>query len=324
MSMTGLAAGARVRLHRELPFIAAYHRIVDRLDSCPDALPAMEISVATLEKHLDWMGKHFEIVSLDDLATRLNRRARTKPLAAITFDDGYSDVFHHGLPLLRRKGIPAGIFVVTDLVGTTELPIHERLYAILVKKWPVVSSVMTVPPHIRNPFEATQHLLRNVAHDDVLRFIERLSADGGNLQQSALLRPLTWEMLEKMRDAGMTIGSHSKTHPFLTNETRTRVLEEAADSRAVLEERLRTNVSCFAYPGGDFNGTVVEAVHAAGYGVAFTICRHREPRYPMLTVPRTSLWERSTLDRFGRFSSALMSCHAAGMLGSFSNCPNSH
>src|SRR5207249_1651726 len=135
-SWTRLDAVARENLHRRRPYIAGYHRVVERLNACQDfALPAMEISVATLEKHLDWIGVQFEIVSLDDLPSKMNRRARSKPLAAVTFDDGYSDVFYNAFPLLKRKGIPAGIFVVTDLVGTKEVPVHDRLYSRLAQSW---------------------------------------------------------------------------------------------------------------------------------------------------------------------------------------------
>ena len=131
-------------------------------------------------------------------------------------------------------------------------------------------------------------------------------------------------MLIAMRDAGMTIGSHSATHAFLTNESLERVQQEAAASRSVLQQRLAVKANCFAYPGGDFNPAVVNAVDAAGYTMAFTICRHRDSRYPTLTLPRCGMWEQSCLDRLGRFSSAILSSHTSGMFGSASYCPNRH
>src|SRR2546425_309694 len=36
---------------------------------------------------------------------------------AVTFDDGFRSVFEHGFPVLARLGVPASIFVVTDLLG---------------------------------------------------------------------------------------------------------------------------------------------------------------------------------------------------------------
>ena len=303
-----LAAWTRLDAVAHDPYIIGYHRVVERLDAHRKfALPSMEISVAMLEKHLDWLGTNFEIVSLDDFS--IERRPRSKPRAVVTFDDGYGDAFHNAFPMLKRKGIPAAFFVVTDLIGTDDAPIHDRLYAALFKAGR------------ENAFSETQDLLRNQQHAELLRIIESTEI---SRQMPSALHPLTWEMLRKMRDAGMTIGSHSKTHAFLTNETPQRVRNEVHGSREVLQQRLGIKADCFAYPGGDFNASVIDAVHAAGYRLAFTVCRHRDARYPMLTIQRRGLWERSCIVRFGRFSPQIMSAHAAAIFGRTADCPDSH
>ena len=52
-----------------------------------------------LEAQLDWIGRRFRFVSLDELGAQLGGRARpAAPLAAVTFDDGYRDVYEHGVP----------------------------------------------------------------------------------------------------------------------------------------------------------------------------------------------------------------------------------
>ena len=340
VSWAGLDEMARAGLYREVPFVLSYHRVVERLDGSDGlALPAMEISVAMLEGHLDWLGKHYRIVSPDDLATNNDSR----PRAAVTFDDGYSDIYHHAFPLLKRKGIPAGIFVLTDLLGSSEVPMHERLHALLVgasRQWTSIPDELTdllrranvessveerahkVAPH---PFSATRFLLDRLPQADLQRVIDCLevACDIGEAWRLPL-QPLSWEMLAEMRDSGMTIGSHSRSHPFLTNESEERVLEEAAISRRELRRRLGVDAACFAYPGGGFNPSVVQAVANAGYRYGFTVCRHRDPQYPLLTIPRTALWEQSCLDPFGRFSPAIMSCQASGAFNLLSRCTRAH
>jgi thioredoxin reductase/peptidoglycan/xylan/chitin deacetylase (PgdA/CDA1 family) len=344
LSSTGVAAVARGRLHRNLPFVVYYHRVVDQINASNGvALPAMEISVPMLERHLDWLGAHFEIVSLDDLEARLDKGSRSRQLAAVTFDDGYSDIYHHAFPLLKRKGIPAGIFVVTDLAGSSRLPMHEELHALLVgasRRWTSVPHGLN---HIfrtcdlraslpedslelaEDAFSATRLLLTHLSQAEVQRIIDSLGGAAeisGTLRDT--LRPLSWEMLAEMRDAGMTIGSHSKTHPVLTNESEARVAEEVKDSRLELQRRLGVDAASFAYPGGGFDSAVVQSVAAAGYRYGFSICRHRDRQYPLLTIPRTGLWQQSCLDPSGRFSPAIMNCHAAGTFDWLSRCTQTH
>jgi peptidoglycan/xylan/chitin deacetylase (PgdA/CDA1 family) len=341
VSLTRLDALARQSMHRRLPFVICYHRVVERLTSDGGALPAMEISVKTLERHLDWLGQHFRLVSVDDLPPDLEQPTGSKPLAAVTFDDGYSDIYHYAFPLLRRKGIPAGIFVVTQELGSSEFPIAERLYGLLfaasrqhrltandvtnlMREANVEPAVAERARRVANdPFLATQFLLAYLAQTDVKKVMNFLKAGKTEMGQEAL-NPLNWEMLAEMRDAGMTIGSHSKTHAYLTNESEERVLDEAVASRRELQTRLGIDARSFAYPGGFFNPTVVNAVATAGYSLGFTICRHRDPQHPMLTIPRTGLWEQSCLDPFGRFSPAIMSCQTAGAFSWMSRCTLAH
>ena len=131
-------------------------------------------------------------------------------------------------------------------------------------------------------------------------------------------------MLREMQTAGMTIGSHTRSHPVLTREIYDRVREESEGSRRAIEENLGTTAKCFAYPNGSFNQSVVDAVRDAGYDFAFTICRHRDGRDPQLTIPRKMFWERSCLDASGNFSPAIMSCHTATMFDAFSRCSSDH
>ncbi len=344
VSWSRLDAMARIKLHRDVPFVIYYHRVVERFNANDGwALPAMEISVAMLERHLDWLGRNFQIVSLDDLDNKIEADNPSRPLAMVTFDDGYSDVYHHAFPLLKRKGISAGIFVITDLVGTSRLPMHEELHALLVRasqQWTSLAGGLIDILQKRqlqalvserrlklakDPFSMTRLLLKYLCQADVQQIIDSLggSAEIANPLRDAL-RPLSWEMLAEMRDAGMTIGSHSKTHPFLTNENNARIAEEVTDSRLELQRRLGVSAACFAYPGGGFDSSVVQAVAAAGYRYGFSICRHTDPQYPLLTLPRRGMWEQSSLDLFGRFSPAVMSCQIAGTFDWISKCTQAH
>src|SRR5215471_17255316 len=118
---------------RAEPFIVCYHRVVDNFErSASGTIPAMLISTRMLERQLEWLSKRFALLSLDQVGAQLESgQPLTKPAAAVTFDDGYSDVYHHAYPLLQRKGIPAAFFVVTGLADSGRPQIFDRLYLLL-------------------------------------------------------------------------------------------------------------------------------------------------------------------------------------------------
>ncbi len=317
--------------HRNGPVVLGYHNVVERLpDTAQTSIPAMLITRAMLERHLDWLGKRYQFVSLDELGDILQTGAsRTKPMAAVTFDDGYRDFYDHAFPLLKRKGIPAAVFVVTGLVGTARKQIHDRLYLTLAAAFlsqgrssrdvdRTLGRLGIQPPEIPpnrlkhaagKPFALTRALLDALPQAEVLRVVEELESEL-NLEQSMEAAPesLTWEMVAEIHGAGMTVASHTRTHAFLTNEKRQRVLDEVVQSRSELEKRLGTTVKHFAYPDGRFDEVTVAAVAEAGYTFAYTTCLHRDLSHPLLTIPRKVLWQNSCLDGNGRFSSAIMSC----------------
>jgi peptidoglycan/xylan/chitin deacetylase (PgdA/CDA1 family) len=78
---------------------------------------------------------------------------------------------------------------------------------------------------------------------------------------------MTWDQLRELKSAGMTIGSHSRTHPLLTNPDAS-LREETEDSRDEIQRNLGVAPDLFAYPYGAWNARVASAVAAAGYRAA--------------------------------------------------------
>ena len=74
--------------------------------------------------------------------------------------------------------------------------------------------------------------------------------------------------------AGWEIGSHTMSHPRLTTLPLSEAIAEIQQSKIELEAALQTKIVSFAYPYGDLNADVKEAVRAAGFafGVATDTC----------------------------------------------------
>jgi peptidoglycan/xylan/chitin deacetylase (PgdA/CDA1 family) len=67
-------------------------------------------------RHIEWMKQHCRIVSLTDLVTDTSPNQSGKPMATITFDDGYEDNHSYALPILARQGVPATFFVTAGFI----------------------------------------------------------------------------------------------------------------------------------------------------------------------------------------------------------------
>ncbi|HLB88826.1 MAG TPA: polysaccharide deacetylase family protein [Terriglobales bacterium] len=322
---------------RHMPLVIGYHRVVnDYTASAEHYMPGMLIGRRTLERHLDWLGRRYRFLSLDELGARLESgEPFDKPVAAITFDDGYADVYHYAFPLLKRKGIPSAVFVVTDLIGTARLQIYDKLYLLLARAFSTWRSVPCDLGHLlhslgiqlpmrhltRDPYTVMRVLFTALPQAGLDRVIEALEAKVG-IDEGALkeLHACSWEMLAEMQRAGVTIGSHTQTHALLTNECWHKMLDETAASRQVLERKLGITIKHFAYPNGSFTDAAVRAVAVSGYRLAYTTCLHRSLVYPLLTIPRKFLWENSCMDARGYFSPSILSCQAHRVFDAFVPC----
>lgn len=338
-SLTSLAASARGCR----PLVIAYHRVVDDFERVAATdMPTLLVSRGMFERHVEWIGRHFEFVSLDEIGARFESgEPFTEPVATITFDDGYRDVYENAVPTLMRIGAAATMFVVTDQLHGACWQVHDRMYHLLARAydkwqepWPGVSRLLgeaeistdvisQLQSSSINPYVLTSMLLPAVSQAQASVVMDVLQAEVG-VDHATVPGTMTWSMVRDLHHAGFTIGSHTKTHTWLANETSERCLEEIAGSKRDLEERLGEPVRHFAYPGGQFTPAVVDLVAHAGYRFAYTACEHRDPRHPSLTVDRLMLWEGSSVGADGQFSSSILSCQAHRLWPSTRRCERVH
>lgn len=84
------------------------------------------------------------------------------------------------------------------------------------------------------------------------------------------LRLLDWTALEELARQGVEIGSHTRTHPRLTELSDDQLRDELVGSRKDIEGRLGRPPETLAYPYGDVDSRVVTAAVEAGYALAVT------------------------------------------------------
>lgn len=177
--------------------VLVYHS-VGKIDPSTDAY-RLNITPERFEEHL-------KVIS------------NSRDLVKITFDDGYGNNFENAFPLLRKYGLTATIFVITD-------------------------------------------------------FIDGVMRSGEFCGKGLNLRPLAWEEMKAMDSAGITFGSHTKTHPVLTALAESVIAAELQGSKRRIETALGHVIDSLSYPFGNrssFDPIVKKIAAESGYGHAYT------------------------------------------------------
>jgi hypothetical protein len=82
------------------------------------------------------------------------------------------------------------------------------------------------------------------------------------------LTPMSWEELRALAAHGWEIGSHTGSHPHLTQIDDASLESELTRSKAACERELKAPCTSLAYPYGDVDDRVVAAAARSGYAAA--------------------------------------------------------
>jgi peptidoglycan/xylan/chitin deacetylase (PgdA/CDA1 family) len=201
------------------------------------------------------------------------------------------EVIERHVSLLRRRAY----------VGLTFADAERRVRAGTLKERTVVitfddgfASTLAAKPILdAADFPATVYVPTNfVDKGDLLSYAQ----PDGKGSYTDELRPLTWEELAALRDAGWEIGSHTVTHPRLPELDDADLSSELKASRDVIRERLG-RCDTVAYPYGLADARVSAAARRAGYLAGCTLtASHRIDE--QFRRPRVGLYSSDTGLRF--------------------------
>jgi peptidoglycan/xylan/chitin deacetylase (PgdA/CDA1 family) len=324
--LLGLWWRLRGRARRGRPLIVTYHRVLPPEAGLDHSQAGIVVSTASFERQLRLLSRLFAIVPLAEVTSAGEDPER----CAITFDDGWADNHAHALPVLRRLGIPATLFVTTGLIGT------NRLF------WPEELAFLLATPErgridgaafdgLDAPVHAALVAAGRASDAELPSALDRLieSAkglrDGEREQMLALIahqvgreprglepRLLDWPRVAEIQAAGIEIGAHGVTHAILTRIEPAQALAEITESRAAVERALGRPAVAFAYPNGDASPELARAVAAAGFELAVITDGEPIPGCPpQFALRRKNLAEGSSRGASG-FSAAVFACEVLG------------
>lgn len=133
--------------------------------------------------------------------------------------------------------------------------------------------VLTFDDGFRNVLEHGLEALSNCGFRAVQFLLPDLLGKSNDWEQAEGEAPESLMDETAIRDwlaAGHEIGSHTCSHPWLTQIPVERAREEIGASRKKLEDRFQVPIHHFCYPYGDWNETVRALVAEAGYTTACT------------------------------------------------------
>jgi peptidoglycan/xylan/chitin deacetylase (PgdA/CDA1 family) len=229
-----------------------------------------------------YLRKHYRIVPLGQLCRELKDGSSVKPTLAITFDDGYRDLYTHAFPVLQKYEIPATIYLIGKCMETGEAPWYDRIFVALeTASSPVLEVVLNEPRKfsLSNPETRAAAAWEIVCYlrsiPDVQRrqwcasFEARTPVPSAELQG----RMLNWEQVHAMQKGGVSFGAHTMTHPSVSRLESDALEIELVQSKACLEEGLQAPIEDFAYPFGkpsDCSMAAEELLSRSGYRSAVT------------------------------------------------------
>jgi peptidoglycan/xylan/chitin deacetylase (PgdA/CDA1 family) len=111
------------------------------------------------------------------------------------------------------------------------------------------------------------------------------------------MRSLTWEMAAELAGEGWEVGSHTLSHPRLTELGDAELAAELGESRQIVAARLG-RCDTLAYPFGAWDARVERAAAAAGYRFAFTLPIDSQRGAGPLSIPRLTIDDRDSVARY--------------------------
>lgn len=263
------------------------------------------MSPKQFERTLMYLKKRYKIVSLEETLKKDSKfSTNTKPLAAVVFDDGYKDFLDFAYPILKKMGIPSSMYIVVDSVNSGMPPWTYMLDYSFTKTKVLSLNIHTnkLPSNLRltkwksdseriSYGKSLKPILKKMSNRDRKEIFNQVLEDFNDIKFPKDLM-LSWKEIKYLHDSGVTIGSHSLTHPLLGSIKREEEIKyELKTSFNIIKKEIGKPLS-ISYPIGSYNEAVKKIAQKVGYkyGLAVNHTIYNSNINDNYEIPRIDLY----------------------------------
>ena len=265
--------------------VLAYHRVLDFDDYFPFDIELVSASCFQFEEQISYLSKNYNVITLEYLVDAIYADKKLPENAVlITFDDGFEDNYRNAFPILKKYGVPATIFISTDFISSDRTLWFDQLsYFILNISNDDLEAILREDFDNKIIFSDRRAVLEEVMEyvkiiPDIQRrnllesLFEKYSFSVKD-EHKHLSTTLNWDQVREMDQSVISFGSHTMSHPVLSQLDEQGLSKELVESRSIIENELKHPVDCIAYPVGTksaFNAKVEGLAMQAGYRLGFS------------------------------------------------------
>jgi len=277
------------KIKRDMPLtILNLHRVMDG-----DTSSYQPLKIKLFEELLNYVKKHYLLISFDDL-NNLNQNDLRKPPLILSFDDGYKDFFEYAMPILDKhkirvnqniipycveSGLPPLNVLIQDFIGNAPMSLLQNFsipgFVYDGDKSNRILFGLSASKFIKNKSFSEQAVLQGDITSQIFNFIE--------------FKPTKMMNLNDIKETTSyhEIGAHSFSHSSMFYESDEYVQNDAINCKIWFSSFLNIDASIYTFPNGSYKPHQLNIVKNNGY------------KYLLLVSDKFSYPTNTIHDRFG-------------------------
>lgn len=222
------------------------------------------------EELVRYVSKRFDVVSLEEAQSR---RPRGRPMAILSFDDGYLDFIEFALPIMKKIGVVSNLNIIPECALSGKPIWNVRLYDFLQSASPSLLREIKMPEF--------SNRYRGHSDSEKLRFglsISRFLKSRPRAERLRLLsgmqpkfdeiggkgtRMMSVRDIRSVSDT-VEIGAHSYSHESMGFESDEYFLHDVNRCKTFFSDKLKLSLSTYAFPNGSYRTAQIGILRANG------------------------------------------------------------